>query len=134
MKRFVIALALLGASVGSRLYAQTADMKANIPFDFLVGANPMPAGDYTIHQSGGLISLNRAGGPGIFTLTLHTSRQSAPSTGVLEFHKYDDTYFLSSVWTARSTAGHALTTDSKEKELARRLGIGSVQTAALKTK
>jgi hypothetical protein len=134
MKHLILAVGLFAALACSRLDAQTAHMEASIPFNFRVAANAMPAGDYTIHQSGGVLTLSQVGGRTICVLTLPASRPSAPSTGVLEFHRYGDTYFLSSVWTPQSAEGRSLPKGSQEKELARRLGIGPIQAAALKTK
>ncbi len=134
MRHFAIAVGLLAASMCSHLNAQTADMTARIPFNFQVGATSMPAGNYAIHQSGGLLTLSQIGVRTIVERTFPASRPSASSTGMLEFHKYGDAYFLSSVWTPLYAQGRALKMGSKEKELARRISSGLVQTAVLKTK
>jgi hypothetical protein len=134
MRQLVIAVALFAGSVCSHLNAQTADLTAEVPFNFRVGATSMPAGTYWIHQSGGLITVRQEGGSKIATLTLPASRPTAPSTGILEFNRYGDTYFLSKVWAPESTEGRALPKGPQEKEIARHIAVEPIQTAALKTK
>jgi hypothetical protein len=134
MRRLVIAVTLFAGFVCSHLNAQTADLTAKVPFNFRVGETSMPAGTYSIHQSGGMLTVRQVGGSTIVALTLPASRRSAPSTPVLEFNRYGDTYFLSKIWATQSTEGRALPKGSQEKEIARLVSIEPIQTAALKTK
>lgn len=133
MKQLVIAVALFAAFVCSRLNAQTADLTATVPFDFRVGPTFMPAGNYAVHQSGWLLTVRQVGGSAIVAFTLPASRRSAPSTGILEFNRYGDTYFLSKIWTPESSEGRAIPKGPQEKEIARRMSVEPVQTAALRT-
>jgi len=135
MKHVMLTCALFAAFASSRMTAQSADLTATVPFNFRVGSTTMPAGNYIIHESQGILRVNQVGGNrATVVLTLPASRSSAPSTGVLEFRCYGDTYFLSSVWGAQSKEGAALGKSSQEKEIAKRFSHDGVQTAALRTK
>lgn len=123
---FVAALATLALCAG--LHAQTV-MTANIPFDFQVGTTPMPAGEYSIHYSRGLVTLQQYPNTAIMALTLPVSLNRVPESGGLQFHRYGEVYFLSRIWTPSSTAGGALPKTAREAELARRDGTG--QTTAI---
>jgi hypothetical protein len=135
MKHLVFAVGLLTALACSQLNAQSSTMSVTIPFDFRLGNSNLPAGNYSIHQNGDLLSLSQVGGPlAKFILTRPATRNDAPSTGIVEFHRYGDTYFLSGVWTPASRDGRAVGKSSQETEIARRMGGSPVQTAALRSK
>ena len=123
MTRLYLALGLLALFVGLGLQAQTGVLNANIPFDFQVGNSLMPAGEYSIDCSGHLIALRASDGKhAAMALTMPVSRAKAPTTGVLEFHRYGDAYFFAGVWAPNSPDGGALPTTPREKELASRIG------------
>jgi hypothetical protein len=134
MKRFASATALFVALSGLSLHAQTLDLRASIPFNFHMGNTVMPAGDYQIYHSGGVIRVREANGAasGALSITLATSRRGKAPQGSLEFNRYDDTYFLTKVWVSNSTSGLALPKTTREKELISR-GT-SVQTAGVMTR
>ena len=121
MKRFVLVAMLFVAAACAPLDAQAVgDLYFKVPFNFRVGTVVMPAGDYVIHQSQTLLTISRAGGPGIFTMTLQASRKAVSEAGTLDFVRYGDTYFLSAVWSPDSSKGLALFKGPLEKQLARR--------------
>jgi len=133
-----VAVGLFAAFACSGLQAQTAIMKANIPFDFHLGKAVMPAGQYDISYSAHLLTLRQnAGGHdahAALALTTPVSRSQRPSTGLLEFTQYGDTYFFAKVWTPYSQQGGALPKTSREKELARRGGPTPPTAVALRSK
>jgi hypothetical protein len=134
MKRLALVAGLF-ATVSLVLHAQTADMNANIPFDFRMGEKLMPAGEYSIrNNSNGVLYLREESGShtAAFTLTLPASRRAAPKTGTLEFNRYGEDYFLTKVWTPGAQDGRALPQTKKEKEIASRTGL--VQTAGIPTR
>ena len=132
MKRFAIAMGLLASITSCSLFAQTITLKGTVPFDFHMGKVDMPAGEYTVHQSGALITVRTAQGRPVSAtyLTLPTSAPSPRANGALVFNRYGDDYFLTKVWIPNSSDGRALPTSSREKELISRAGI--VQTASTK--
>lgn len=117
MKRMCFATGLFAAMTCAGLNAQAMDLQANVPFDFQVGGKSMPAGEYLIRQSNGVLFL-RGLTAGVFSITLPASRASAPATGTLDFTRYGDTYFLKKVWVPDSRDGWAVPMTKREKELA----------------
>jgi hypothetical protein len=130
MKRFGSATMLLVALAGAFLHAQTIKLRANIPFEFRIGNAVLPAGEYEVHHSAdGILRIRDEGGnhSGVMALTMSTSRPGSRDLGGLEFSRYDDTYFLSKVWSPYSNAGRYLPKTSGEKELVSRAKL--VETA-----
>ncbi len=130
-----LAVAFFAVLSCSGLYAQTTILQAEIPFDFQIRDVQMPAGAYTINSSAGLVALHcNDGRHAIMALGLRSSRKESPNTGLLEFHRYGDSYFLAEVWTPYSRDGLAFPKTSKEKELASRSGPAQMKEVALARK
>ena len=138
VKGFITAALLVTAIItaGVSAQAQTLQYKltVNIPFDFSVSGQKLPAGKYLIgraHESIGdtLVQIQSA--------DLHTvaNRFSVPivtfkskKRGELIFHRYDDQYFLSEVWPSGGGTGRAFLKTRTERELARSArGIAAVK-------
>jgi hypothetical protein len=130
MKRFAIAMGLLAAITSCPLLAQTITLKGNVPFDFHMGTVNMPAGEYTIHQSGALVTVRNAEGRNISAmyLTLPKTAPAGRNYGALVFNRYGNDYFLTQIWVPNSTEGRVLPVSTREKELISR--AGAVQTAS----
>ena len=120
MKRLCLATGLFAAMACAVLHAQTVDLRANVPFDFRMGETLMPAGEYVIHHSAGMLTVRAQSGPptAIFQLTLPASRQDGSTKGALVFNRYGDSYFLAKIWAPDSRSGLSLLTSKREKELA----------------
>jgi hypothetical protein len=133
MQRLILAAGLFAAIAGPGLRAQSAGLKATIPFDFRVGNAQLPAGTYVIHESGATLMVKEESGrqgAAAIALTNAAIRPRRQTSAELEFHRYGDTYFLASVWTADSPDGRSLSKTRPEKELAARNG-SPTQTAAI---
>jgi len=118
MKPLHFAIALL-ATVASSLYAQTVNMRADIPFEFRVGEKLMPAGEYLIRHTNGLLSLQESRGSAVAMAATHTADvQSAKA--VLQFNRYGENYFLGTMSIPEAGVAWALGKTPREKELARR--------------
>jgi hypothetical protein len=120
MNRLFIAMGL--AALGcAGLNAQELGLRANIPFEFRVGETPLPAGEYTIHNSGAMMVVRDRNGrqAAIQFFTIGAIRPQPPKTGELVFNRYGADYFLANVWTAGAREGRALTKAPLERELAR---------------
>jgi len=135
MKRIHFAIGLLVLAYLS-LSAQTADLRANVPFDFQLRGMPMSAGEYLIHYSNGILVVREQNGrhSAQILLTTPISRPDKPATGVLRFNKYGETYFLASIWTPNSRDGRAFPKSSREKELARHFQQNSTADVSLGSK
>ena len=135
MKRLHFAVGLFAALACSGLQAQTR-LRANIPFEFRMGETNFPAGDYVFKCSTHLLVVQQEQGDHTtaMALTLPASRSKAPTTGVVEFNRYGDAYFLAKIWTPGSADGGALPKTSHEKELASRAIPNQTEAIVLQSK
>lgn len=108
MERLHIAVGLFAALACSGLQAQTL-MRANIPFEFRMGESAFPAGDYVFKYSAHLLVVHHEQGDHstAMALTIPASRSKPPETGIVEFTRYGDAYFLAKIWTPDSSDGGA---------------------------
>ena len=124
MKRLIYAAGLFAAIACPpcpHLNAQTHDARATIPFSFQVGKSIMPAGEYLIQQSGDLLTVREESGKkAAMHLTLPASRSTVSPYPQLEFKRYGEGYFLTTIWDGRSHEGRALMQSKREQELASR--------------
>jgi hypothetical protein len=115
----LLLLMVLGA-VSANAHSTIA-LTVNIPFDFFVGDRSMPAGEYAI-ETGGLSDQvlflrNAQGQPGVLFLTYPTETKGKGHADELVFKRYNDRYFLSSIWTADDPIGQELYMSRHEREL-----------------
>ncbi len=114
----LLIVALLGAVP---VTAQTVLLRATIPFDFFVGDKAMPAGDYAIQPGIGVsqtLKLWSADGKhAVYFATFAIETRGKGHADELVFKRYNDEYFLSSVWRADSHLGQAIPESGHEKVL-----------------
>lgn len=136
MKALQFAVALLATVASSGLNAQTMDIRMNIPFDFRMGEKLMPAGEYLIHHTSGVLTVSEQGGSRVnaVTLTNATNRWQQSDKAVLQFNKYGNDYFLGKISVPDSDIARLLPRSAREKELARRLGPAQQTIVAVQTK
>jgi len=134
MKGFHFAVAGLFMAACLSLHAQTINVRANIPFDFQLGPTAMPAGDYYIHHSAGVIVLRQQDGShaGVLSFTVSQERHGDATGGELRFNRYGNAYFFEALWEPGSREGQAVRMSAHEKELARR-GSHSPDVVAVRT-
>lgn len=118
MKRatFVI-LATLSLAATSLVAQSKPVIKVNVPFNFMVGAKTLPAGEYRIQtERPNLVLIQSTDSKSNTNLTAH-SAQDTQMNGVaaLRFNRYGDRYFLSQIWTG-SDQGQELPPSRAEKE------------------
>lgn len=121
LSRFTISVAFALFGLLAPAFAQTGAIHVTIPFNFTVGVQTFPAGEYKVAINGSLLRVARIDGPGIATvLTNFTGggpgQNAAPR---LLFHRYGNRYFLSVAWIGEIEQGHDLFASPKELELAR---------------
>lgn len=135
MNRICFAVGFFAALACSSLQAQTR-LQARIPFEFRMGPTSFAAGDYDFRYSAGMLSVYQKDGDRTTAmgLTVPVSRAMAPKTGIIEFRRYGDYYFLSEIWTPWSADGGALPKTAREKELARRAPAVQTETIVLESK
>ena len=121
MKRQLSAMGVFALVTCSGLMAQGNAVRADIPFGFRLSTAEMPAGDYTITVSNGILTAREVNGKGAaMSVTNKTigSDNGKPLSPRLIFTKYGKESFLSGVWTGQSTTGYTLPETKRQKELA----------------
>jgi len=132
--RMLLTTALLLGVVS--VYAQAENVpfiKVSIPFNFTVGSQTLPAGDYTISESDvhpqSVIWLQSSDGKYVAVVGTHPSYALDPSARTqLIFQHSGGEYFLSQLWTLGSTSGREVRLSNRADELARKGSSGDVAT------
>jgi hypothetical protein len=115
--RILATLALMGLLVVSA-YAQPA-LRANIPFDFVVGDARMTAGAYhLVFLHPNVVRISSATAAAIVITNAATGSGPA-ETSKLVFNRYGSTCFLSTIWRSGYSQGNQLIKSRMEKEYAR---------------
>lgn len=122
MKKQLNLLGLGLLLVTALAYAETVNMKVNIPFNFVVGGATLPSGEYTVQglgNSGNAISIRKLDQTAkSLTLAIPCESSKTPEQSKLVFHRYGDRYFLAKIWMAGDNAGHELPKSRREAEVA----------------
>ena len=127
VKGFITAALLVATVIVAGVSAQAQSLQykltVDIPFDFKVTDQTLPAGKYSIgrtQETSGDTVLQIRSNDGQST----TNRFSIPivsfktkSRGELIFHRYGDQYFLSEVWPAGGGTGRAFLKTRTERDL-----------------
>jgi len=115
---FVLAAILLVPAA----QAQQKGVKANVPFDFVVGNRAYPAGEYTLRAAlndSGIIRIENMNEAAAAFTPSNTCAKAVPSTETkLVFHRMGGHYFLYQVWTAGNLTGREFPKGRIEVELA----------------
>ena len=105
----------------SAAQAQDVRVKANIPFDFVVGDRVMPAGEYIVGPAGsqGHAITITSGDSASMAITFACASSGPSKNTKLVFHALAGRYFLSQVWVAGYSQGRQLRTSESEVRLAK---------------
>ena len=127
------ALTLVAWLMVPATHAQSIMLKANIPFNFVVGDQQLPSGEYQVKQlqSGVVQVQGRATRSSATVLTMSTQAAQIPNVGKLVFNRYGDQYFLSKIWAPSSGTGHELRKSRLEREVAVNFALGQTTVAAI---
>jgi len=121
MKRQLLVLLGIGLLLATAsAYAQTIHLKADIPFNFVVGKTTLPSGEYTIRflNMNQVLSIGGSGQNSIMFLA-NTCNSPWPSAQTkLVFARYGDRYFLSQVWIEGNSTGRQLPKSRGEMRVA----------------
>lgn len=116
-----IVVLAFATALAANAQSRSHQLRADIPFDFIVGERTLAAGDYavgTISQasSEAVLIRSRDGSQKAIRLTNKVSgRNSAPRRARLVFHRYGNTYFLAQVWTAGANDGREMVKSKLER-------------------
>jgi hypothetical protein len=115
---FVLAVLLIVPAVR----AQQKGVKADVPFDFVVGDRAYPAGEYILKAAlsdGGVIRIENVNEFSTVFIASNPCTKAAPSPETkLVFHRIGGRYFLYQVWTAGNLTGHEFPKGRAEVEYA----------------
>lgn len=121
----MLAMAIIVAGVSAQAQSLQYKLTVDIPFDFQVASQKLPAGKYSVgraQETSGDTVLQIRSIDGQST----TNRFSIPivtfnikNRGELIFHRYGDQYFLSEVWPAGGGTGRAFLKTRTERDLER---------------
>ena len=134
--RLALVVALAGAvlailNVPVPAMAQSTGMSVAIPFDFHVGNQTLPSGNYIVHRQGEAIKISDSNGHSAFVLSGAVVNPAAKLDNQLVFNRYGDDCYLTEVrWIGYSTA-RGLIKSTKEVELAKVFSGKSVLAASL---
>ena len=128
----VLAFVLFAGLMAS--VAQAQSIKAEIPFEFVVGNKRMAEGEYTLRSLfPNTILIRKADcSSSVMVLTLSVEAKNIQDTGKLIFNQYGDQYFLSQIWTPGTDNGLMVSKSRSEREISLRAPNHEVTTVALK--
>ncbi len=118
MKKVLLVLATFSLMALPAMPAATS-VKANIPFDFMVGNEKMPAGHYVIERQTSPASIIVANLETRARVMVHTSpvQLNGRESTTLVFHKYGDQAFLNQIKSPAWGVGQELPRTKLEREM-----------------
>ena len=113
----LVAGVLFLASAVSFSQRKAGDLVVDIPFAFVAASQHLPAGHYIVAMQADSIKIFQPQGHGIFVLT-RAGLRSGDQGSKLIFHRYGDTYFLSTVCVGGRRDTRELVRSAAERKLA----------------
>ena len=126
----IIALAFMTA-VATNAQSGSLQIRANVPFDFVVGDKTLPAGEYAVRQitqgsDGGILISSRDNRHKAIRLS-NNVQTSAMKGARITFRRYGSTYFLAQVWSSGSLEGREMRKSKAERVAMRELAKSASQ-------
>ena len=132
----LLVMAIITAGVSAQAQSLQYKLTADIPFEFMVKSEKLPAGKYSISRAteasgDAVLQVRSTDGQSIVTrFTIPVFTFNPKDKGQLVFHRYGEQYFLSEVWPAGGGTGRTFPKSHQERELernARDNGIAAVK-------
>ena len=135
LNQVLTALTLVAWLMVPATQAQSIMLKANIPFDFVVGEKRLPSGEYHVKSLNPVLTQIESKDARSTAIALTTGMQAAKisDVGKLVFNCYGDYYFLSRIWAPSSDVGRQLPKSRLEREVAWRTSTGGITIIAAKS-
>jgi len=135
----ILAMLAVAALLATPLvFAQVEHLTANIPFDFIVGNQTLPAGTYKVACSPNgapTVTLRGVDVKAVhIAITQATRSGKVPAEGKLIFNRYGDSNFLAQVWRPGIHQGNLLPASKTEREMAARVASGGTTEVAMRLK
>jgi hypothetical protein len=112
-------VALLATTLAAPL--STVRIRAEIPFEFMVGSKKMPKGEYLIESVGdsGTLTIRSAKkGKAVTFNTIRHKPTDSPKSKLI-FNRYGEQYFLARIWDGSSETVLKLNKSKTEKRIAK---------------
>ena len=128
------ALTLVAWLMVPATHAQSIMLKADIPFNFVVGDTQLQSGEYHVKQlRPGVIQVqDKVTRSSAIVMTTGVQTGKTSDVGKLVFNRYGDNYFLSRIWEPSSITGRQLPKSRLEREVAVNFALGQTTVAARK--
>ena len=110
----VLLLVLSAVPVKAQFVSHVANV--NIPFDFAVGNETLPQGEYTVTNNRGLIQISGSH-LSIYACASQTEKRGGKNAAELVFHRINNQYFLAEIWMGDDRDGRKLSASKREREL-----------------
>lgn len=127
LRSAIFALGLL--LVVSGAHAQSIHVSGKVPFDFVVGKQTLPAGQYSVQsleRSPDALNIrNTDENISSLTLTYHAEKLNPSNKTVLVFHRFGEQYFLAEIWVEGSSRGIEIPRSKLETQMAKNQTLGS---------
>ena len=117
---FVTTLAVASAHAQS----SSSNQLVTIPFDFYVGAEKLPAGQYLVSAESSRTAMRiqrRDQSPGAYFSIRPVEGRKIQNQSKVVFHKYGEDYFLAQIWTAGRASGQELNRAERQRRLDREI-------------
>ena len=130
----LVAIFTLAAAATNAQAQLRTQYTANIPFEFTVGNETLPAGRYIITNvptpdGTVLLHVRARGQDGAMRLTSMVRASKPRQNNVLVFHRYGERSFLAELWSAGETEGRQLRKSKEERAIERELARNPSQTS-----
>jgi hypothetical protein len=122
----VLAGLLVGLAVAPASAQTITQLRANIPFEFMVGGTTLPAGEYIVNARltpGGLTIRSEDGREGALALVNPTDSPYNSNQTTLVFNRYGNQYFLSQIWMPYRGMGYQVPKSKVEREASRTASV-----------
>ena len=121
MLTLIIAIALASAVISANAQSSRV-VVSNVPFEFIVGDQTLPAGEYRIVQTlaHGLTIRSADSEHAVIRMTNLLSPRDTEKARLM-FRKYGERYFLAEVWDGSGSTGRQLTKSRQERAIEREL-------------
>lgn len=121
----MLSLFLVLAAASTRAQS-TNNIVVTVPFDFKIAGKTLPAGEYIVRRSTqvsaeGLLIRRTDSRAGVYVLTTSIQAGENRKDSELVFHRYENQYFLSQVWTSGRSYGRELFKSGQERSLERQM-------------
>jgi hypothetical protein len=126
-----LSMAALAVILAAPISAQSTAVRANVPFDFMVGGRTLSAGAYefgVISQGGVLQVMSDSGATSAMVASAGSLDGAGRTEVVVEFHRYGNEYFLHKIWDGSSNQGREISPSRIERELATRASLNRPET------